>query len=170
MRVPPHFPLAILAWCALFFAPVPTVRANFSEGIHRDVAGTGDARNRVHCVHYLGRSADEIRDRQVHAPVPFIAASRPNVDPRLDRLVQKALAKSRDDRHPNMQELRADLKSLLVAEGAPVRPPARSVPSFPSQPRIRAGVEEPSSPRAMPVSREAPSVPPPTATTRVSAC
>ncbi len=117
-------------------------------------------------VPFLGRSADEIRDKQVHAPPPFIAATRSNVDPRLDRLVQRALAKSRDDRHPNMQELRADLKSLLIADGAPLpRQPARSVPSFPS---LSTPAREMPSQRAIPAaaaSREAPSIPPPTATT-----
>jgi serine/threonine-protein kinase len=71
-------------------------------------------------VPFLGRNAESIRHKQVHAPPPPISARRPDVDPRLERLVLKALSKRREDRHQNMQELRAELKSLLAPEGASV--------------------------------------------------
>ncbi len=69
-------------------------------------------------VPFLGPNAETIRQKQVSEPAPLISARRPDVDPRLDRLVQRALSKSRDERHPSMQELRAELKSLLVPTGA----------------------------------------------------
>jgi eukaryotic-like serine/threonine-protein kinase len=79
-------------------------------------------------VPYMGRSADEIRAMHVEAPVPRI----PGIDPRVDRLVQKAMAKSREDRHQDMKELRADLKLLLLADGES-RPSGRvSLASIPS--------------------------------------
>jgi eukaryotic-like serine/threonine-protein kinase len=64
-------------------------------------------------VPYMGRSADDIRAMHVEAPIPRM----PHVDPRVERLVQRAMAKSRDDRHQDMKELRADLKLLLAADG-----------------------------------------------------
>jgi eukaryotic-like serine/threonine-protein kinase len=64
-------------------------------------------------VPFLGPDSETIRQMQVSQPAPLISAKRPNVDPRLDRLVQRALSKSREGRHPNMQELRAELKTLL---------------------------------------------------------
>jgi serine/threonine-protein kinase len=63
----------------------------------------------------------------------------PNPSPRLERIVQKALAKSRDDRYASMREMRADLKEVLAEEGAvaPVstraRPATISLP--PPEPR-----------------------------------
>lgn len=46
-------------------------------------------------------------------PAP-LATLRPDVDPRLEAIVQKALEKSRDKRHPSVRHLRAELKALLV--------------------------------------------------------
>ena len=79
-------------------------------------------------------------------PAP-LATLRASVDPRLEEIVQKALKKSRDDRHETVRALRLDLKKLLeplqtgfdlaaesslveaapVAERSPV--PSRAAPS-----------------------------------------
>ncbi len=70
-------------------------------------------------VPFLANSAAAIRQMHIDTPPPLVSSKVPNVDPRLDRLVQRALAKSRDDRQQNMQELRAELKLLLLPEGTP---------------------------------------------------
>jgi eukaryotic-like serine/threonine-protein kinase len=77
-------------------------------------------------VPFLAHDSAAIRQLQVSAPAPLVSALRPDIDPRFDQLVQKALAKSRDERHPSMKELRAELRSLLTPEAAPpsVRGPA----------------------------------------------
>jgi len=97
-------------------------------------------------VPFLGRDVESIRHKQVHAPPPPISAKRPDVDPRLEKLVMKALSKRREDRHQNMQELRAELKALLVPEGTSVGS-MRSTGNF-----DRASVP---SIRSMPVARTA---------------
>ena len=88
-------------------------------------------------VPFLAHDAESIRRMQVSAPAPAIAARRPDVDPRFDRLVQRALSKCRDDRHADMMELRAELKSLFTP-GVPSS--ARGVPSLdsPSRPSLAA--------------------------------
>jgi serine/threonine-protein kinase len=61
-------------------------------------------------------SADKpivVVNRQLSMPPPPIADERPDLDPRLERVVHKALEKSRDRRHASMRELRAELKALL---------------------------------------------------------
>jgi serine/threonine-protein kinase len=68
-------------------------------------------------VPFLAHDADTIRRMHVHTPPPLVAATIPNIDPRMEGVVQRALAKSRSER-PTIQELRADLKALLLPEGA----------------------------------------------------
>ncbi|MBX3210494.1 MAG: serine/threonine protein kinase [Labilithrix sp.] len=70
-------------------------------------------------VPFLARDAESIRRMHVSMPAPLVSANRPDVDPRFDALVRRALAKSRHERHPNMQELRAELKSLLAPAVSP---------------------------------------------------
>ncbi len=90
-------------------------------------------------VPFLARDAESIRRMQVSQPAPLVSQTVRDADPRFVRLVQKALAKSRDERHASMKELRAELKGLLVPEGAPAsaRPSGSFVrPSMPSIPSI----------------------------------
>jgi len=56
-------------------------------------------------------------NRHLAMPPPPMSERRPDVDPRLERIAQKALAKARDARYPSMRDLRADLKELLRAPG-----------------------------------------------------
>lgn len=72
---------------------------------------------------FLAGDARTIMQMHVSAPVPSAARVRPDVDPRLDRIVQRSLAKNRDERQANIQELRAELKELL--RPAPRVEPAR---------------------------------------------
>jgi eukaryotic-like serine/threonine-protein kinase len=121
-------------------------------------------------VPFMARSAQGIREMQVKAPPPLIAAKRADVDPRMDRLVQKALSKRREDRHPSMQELRAELKLLLAPASAaqgtfPNNPRTtgaferRSVPSLPSIPMPGRAGSIPSPPPSSPISSSRPSSP-----------
>ena len=77
-------------------------------------------------------------------PAP-LATLRPDVDPRLEAIVQKALEKSREKRHPSVRHLRADLKALLVPmtttfdlvrESAQVNAPAEPTPDPPVSARF----------------------------------
>ena len=86
-------------------------------------------------VPFLAHDAETIRQMHVSTPAPLVSATRPDVDPRFDRLVQRALSKSRADRHPSMKELRAELKALLRPEegltaGAPGGGDRSSMPSL----------------------------------------
>ena len=89
-------------------------------------------------VPFLARDSESIRRMQVHEPAPSISETIPDADPRFVRLVQKALSKSRDDRHASMKDLRAELRSLLLPESAPAS--VRSSVTFerPSIPSIPA--------------------------------
>ncbi|MBX3206293.1 MAG: serine/threonine protein kinase [Labilithrix sp.] len=96
-------------------------------------------------VPFLARDAESIRRMHVSMPAPPVAATRPDVDPRFDALVRRALAKSRADRHPSMQELRAELKSLLTPAGAPPPLSVRDGGSRPSMPVVATVPPPPSS-------------------------
>ncbi|MDF2692760.1 MAG: serine/threonine protein kinase [Labilithrix sp.] len=91
-------------------------------------------------VPFLAHDTSAIRQMQVSMAAPLVSATRPDIDPRFDRLVQKALSKRREDRHPSMRELRAELRSLLAPEAAP--PSLRASGSF-----ERASVSSPPAPR-----------------------
>lgn len=109
-------------------------------------------------VPFLARDAYTIRRMQVSEPAPLVSEKLPDADPRFARLVQKALSKSREDRHASMKDLRAELKALLVPEGAAVnvrttgafeRPsvPGFERPSVPSMPPLPAAPAAPASAR-----------------------
>jgi len=110
-------------------------------------------------VPFIARDAETIRRMHVSMPAAPLAEKLPDADPRFVRLVEKALAKSRDDRHESMKELRTELKALLVPEGAPSsvrtggvldRGSMPSVPSMPSMPPAAAAPSMPSPPRVAP--------------------
>jgi len=67
-----------------------------------------------------------------HQFTPPLAPSvvRPGVDPQLEQIILKALAKEADDRPQNMRELRAELRDLLARvladAGTPLGPPGSS--------------------------------------------
>lgn len=102
-------------------------------------------------VPFLARDAESIRRMHVSMPAPLVSATRPDVDPRFDALVRRALSKSRHERHPNMQELRAELKGLLTPAGAP----------SPSSGRGLSGSRGQDSRPSLPVPASSPTVPPP---------
>ncbi|MBX3229077.1 MAG: serine/threonine protein kinase [Labilithrix sp.] len=96
-------------------------------------------------VPFLAHDAVTLRQMHIDAPAPLIAPKRPDIDPRYERIVQRALSKDREHRQANMMELRAELKGLLLPEPTPevreVRtegPPSAPHPATPSPPRAAA--------------------------------
>jgi serine/threonine protein kinase len=97
-------------------------------------------------VPYEGDSFVAVALRHVHDPVPSVRDRRPEVSPRLDALVRRAMAKDPSDRFASMDEVEAELEACLDELGPdverdatmvvppsppaarPVRPPARSKP------------------------------------------
>ena len=108
-----------------------------------------------------------IVNRQLSMPAPLIAESRPEIDPRLDLIVQRALKKAKADRYTSMRELRADLKDMLQAGTRPASaPPSGPMPAsapISAQPAMSLpppAMPSVSIPPAAPVSEPAPSEPP----------
>ena len=88
-------------------------------------------------VPFFAPDAKTLCQMHIDAPVPLVASKRPDVDPRFERMVQRALSKNREDRQANMTELRAELKALLMPMTAsanqvsdPAAPSARAVPQL----------------------------------------
>lgn len=69
-------------------------------------------------VPFLSDKPIVVVNRHLTMQPPAMAELNPNVDRRLEPIVQKALRKGRDERHANVREMRAELKALLVAPAA----------------------------------------------------
>lgn len=96
-------------------------------------------------VPFLAEDSRTIMQHQIHTSPPLVAATRPDVDPRLERIIARALAKSREDRHASMVELRAELKELLAPPAAAARggaPPSAREPSPSSRASSRASTPD----------------------------
>jgi serine/threonine-protein kinase len=98
-------------------------------------------------------------NRQLSMTPPSIEEARPDLDPRLDAVVQRALKKAKDDRQASIKELRAELKKLLVPADSitrPTPPPTSHQPA--SEPAISIPPPAPAPVvlEAMPVAYEAP--------------
>ncbi|MEA2746788.1 MAG: eukaryotic-like serine/threonine-protein kinase [Myxococcales bacterium] len=65
-------------------------------------------------VPFLSDKPIVVINRHLTMQPPTLASIRPDVDERLEPIVQKALKKVRDDRHASVRALRTDLKTLLV--------------------------------------------------------
>ena len=106
-------------------------------------------------VPFLARDAETIRKMHVRQAAPRISQYRPDVDPRLDAIVAKALSKRRDDRFANMTELRTELRALLTKpQPAAIPPPPPSVrqpipPPVPP-PMMRKVAPRPAAPQELP--------------------
>lgn len=103
-------------------------------------------------VPFLANSAEAIRKMHVRQPAPRISQYRPDVDPRLDAIVAKALSKRREDRQNNLAELRTELRSLLIKPAAPnvgAAAPASTrkvAPAAPQPPPLVRKVAKPAPP------------------------
>jgi serine/threonine protein kinase len=65
-------------------------------------------------VPFLSDKPIVVINRHLTMQPPTLASLRPDADPRLEPIVQKALKKVRDDRHATIRALRSELKALLV--------------------------------------------------------
>jgi serine/threonine-protein kinase len=92
-------------------------------------------------VPFLSDKPIVVINRHLTMQPPSLASLRPDVDPRLEPIVQKALKKARDERHETVRTLRTELKALLapppaafdlVREASQI-PPAQGEPSPDSQ-------------------------------------
>ena len=93
-----------------------------------------------------------LNKHQFNEPVPP-SKIRDGIDPLLERIILKALAKEADDRPQSMRELRAELKELLAPVLQDAAPPSREVsdarPITPSPGPTRAAQPPPLPARAM---------------------
>jgi eukaryotic-like serine/threonine-protein kinase len=64
-------------------------------------------------VPFGGESFVAVAMQHVNEPTPSVLEHRPDVPPRLDLVVQRAMAKRPEDRHGSMEELCADLEASL---------------------------------------------------------
>lgn len=88
-------------------------------------------------VPFIARDAETIRKMHVRQAAPRLSQYRPDIDPRLDRLVAKALSKRREDRQANLTELRGELRALLTKPqpvAVPPPPPSSSRAPLPPPP------------------------------------
>jgi serine/threonine-protein kinase len=104
-------------------------------------------------VPFLARDAETIRKLHVRQPAPRVSQYVPDVDPRFDAIVAKALSKRREDRQANLTELRTELRALLtkpqpVAEKPP--PSSRQVAPPPVPPPLVKKVVKPAAPQELP--------------------
>lgn len=105
-------------------------------------------------VPFLARDAETIRKMHVRQAAPRLSQYRPDVDPRLDAIVAKALSKRREDRQANLTELRTELRTLLT-KPQPAAPPPPSTkkiaPAVPPQPPpLVRKVAKPAAPQELP--------------------
>ncbi len=103
-------------------------------------------------VPYSGDGMMAIAMRHVRDPVPSVRARRPDVPPRVDAVVARAMAKRPEDRFASMEAMTAALESCLAEEAEAggtvkegdtgIRPPRRGVApqgSTQALPRAEAG-------------------------------
>jgi serine/threonine-protein kinase len=67
-------------------------------------------------VPYTGPNAMAVAMRHLRDPVPSVRAGRPDVSPRVDAVVARALAKRPRDRFPSMEAMTAALEAALAQE------------------------------------------------------
>jgi eukaryotic-like serine/threonine-protein kinase len=81
-------------------------------------------------VPFTGDNFVAVALRHVNEPPPSLRERRPDVSPRLDAAVQRALAKDPAERFPSMAEFAKELRACLVeSEGAAVPPAASDLES-----------------------------------------
>jgi eukaryotic-like serine/threonine-protein kinase len=95
-------------------------------------------------VPYPGANATAVAMRHLRDPIPSVRAKRPDVSPRVDAIVARAMAKRPRDRFPSMEAMLAALEASLAgerkgrarsAEGdTGVLPPLRAPPDQPIGP------------------------------------
>ena len=69
-------------------------------------------------VPYPGENALAVAMKHLYEPVPSVRAVRPDVSPRVDAVIQRAMAKRPEDRFPSTDALIAALEACLAEEAA----------------------------------------------------
>jgi len=79
-------------------------------------------------VPFPGENFVAVAMRHINEPPPHVADHRPDVPPRVDAAVQRAMAKDREDRFPTMADFCAELEACLAQlQKTQVLPPPRPV-------------------------------------------
>lgn len=117
---------------------------------------------------FSARGEADIMEAILHKPMKRISEYLPGAPEALERIVQRCLAKNRDERYPSCRQLRADLDRFILSTGEPVGSeelaalvarlmPANQAPSYadpissPNKSPVHQGL-----PRATPVSSPKP--------------
>ncbi|MBX3230953.1 MAG: serine/threonine protein kinase [Labilithrix sp.] len=122
----------------------------YSVGIVMYELATGD-------VPFIDDDLRRLLDLQIHEPPPPPTSRFPGVDPRLERIILRAIAKQKDARHPTMRDLRADLRALL---DKPVAALSGRFPKVPSREELAARYGAPPSSGGTPAPMSAQRPPP----------
>ena len=89
--------------------------------------------------------------RHLHDPVPSVRAKRPEVSPRVDAIVARALAKRPRDRFPSMEGMTAALEAALVEtrklRAREAEEDTGVMPAVPAAPAQGAGARRSAAPR-----------------------
>jgi serine/threonine-protein kinase len=91
-------------------------------------------------VPFTGDNFVSIAMRHINEPPPSVRERRPELSPRIDAAIRKAMAKDPDDRFPSMEEFAAELRACLAEpDGAAAGPTDRTlvVPGPRRRPRRR---------------------------------
>jgi serine/threonine-protein kinase len=64
---------------------------------------------------FVGKTWIEVVRMQIDAPFPSVLVACPGLPARFDRLLQRAVAKDREQRYQNVMQLRSDLIELVVS-------------------------------------------------------
>ncbi|HXK16395.1 MAG TPA: hypothetical protein VNG33_01225, partial [Polyangiaceae bacterium] len=103
-------------------------------------------------VPFSGEDANRILIRHMLEEPALPSSRRPGIDPRLDAIILKALAKEREDRHQTARELRDELRALLSTLGSDATPLAAGLLEI-SLPELS---EQPDGPRSLATLSERP--------------
>jgi serine/threonine-protein kinase len=95
-------------------------------------------------VPFPGDSFMAVAMRHVNDPVPSVRSRRPDVSPRVEEILARAMAKRPEDRFPTMEALIAALEAALAEDERPDSPPTPALESTQSLPAY----QPPSTPRA----------------------
>jgi serine/threonine protein kinase len=87
---------------------------------------------------YTGESFLAVAMRHVNDPVPSISSVRPDVPPRLETALRRAMAKEPAERFGSMNEFVSELQECLEGLGRPDSDSTAIIPPAPPPPRSRA--------------------------------
>lgn len=92
---------------------------------------------------YSGTTLPQLWAGHVKAPIPKPSQVRPGLPPALDAVIERAMAKERDDRYPSCGELAAATRAALHAPMVPPLPPRPDLRATQHAPTPRWGMAAP---------------------------